>query len=100
MAATHILFFVVFILAVGIVTVAESATCWYDGISCNGAYSVCCNDINPGHCCPTGKYCCSSVMNFGCCPIGYICGLTYCTRLARHGIGAAEVPKTQADASA
>ncbi len=100
MAATHILFFVVFMLALGIVTVTESATCCYDGTSCNGYSSVCCNNINPGHCCPTGNYCCGSEVNFGCCPIGYICGLTHCTRLARVGIGAAEVPKIHVDASA
>jgi len=97
MAATHILFFVGFILAVGIVTVTESTVCSDGGGICYVPNSVCCNTINPGRCCRTGQYCCGREVNFGCCPIGYTCGLTLCTKQARDSIGAAQVPKTFAD---
>ncbi len=100
MAAKSILFLVGFILAVGIVTVTESATCTVGGGYCTGYYGVCCNALNPGRCCPIGTNCCGAADNYGCCQIGYRCGPYYCTKSARDGEGPAQVPKTYAGAGA
>jgi hypothetical protein len=100
MAPMHILVCVAFILAISMVTVAESTTCSSGRGYCNSPYSVCCSAINPGYCCPTGQYCCGRIVNFGCCPIGYSCGLTQCTRLARSGNGPTQVLKAKAGGTA
>ncbi len=94
----RLLFLLAFVMIVSMipVMVAQSNQCT-DGRYCNGYYSVCCNALNPGYCCPTGSNCCSVSNGGGCCQYGYVCiAGGRCRRIARDGTGPEQVPRTYA----